>query len=234
MNIKKDLKITVFGDSIGKGVVTDSGKIEIIKDCAVGLFEGGYGVKVDNRSAYGQSLKRLAQKGIIDRFLQTLDHSQKNAVVLELGGNDADFDWKKVGLCPSEDHSPNTGLKEFAALYAEIVNKLINAQVEVVACTIVPIDSERFFNRVIGGLTDKSRVLDFFKGDFNTIHRHQEAFNNEILKVAYASGIRVIDLRQKFLNSLDFDCLMCQDGIHPNEKGHAQIYGAINEFLATA
>ena len=125
MDIKKDLRITVFGDSIGKGIVTDSGKIEIIKDCAVGLFEGGYGVKVDNRSAYGQSLKRLAQKGIIDRFLQTLDRSQKNAVVLELGGNDADFDWKKVGLCPSEDHSPNTGLKEFATLYAEIVNKLI-------------------------------------------------------------------------------------------------------------
>ena len=28
----KDLRITIFGDSIGKGVSTDNGKIEVIKD----------------------------------------------------------------------------------------------------------------------------------------------------------------------------------------------------------
>lgn len=234
MQTVSNLKITVFGDSIGKGVVTDGDKIEIIKENAVGLFEDGYGVKVDNRSAYGQSLKRIAQRGLIDKYIQNLDHSQKNVAVLELGGNDADYDWKMVGLNPEKAHDSNTPLKEFATLYSQAVKKLKGAGVEVVVCTIVPIDSKRFFNRVIGGLTDKSKVLDFFNGDFNTIHRHQEMFNNEILKVAYATGAKVIDLRQKFLSTNTFESFMCLDGIHPNCNGHAQIFNAVNEFLATA
>ena len=230
----ENCKITLFGDSIGKGIVTDNGKLELIKESAVGLFEKGYGVKVDNRSAYGQTLKKIYQRGLIDRYIQTLDRAQKNVAVLELGGNDADFDWKKVGLNPQNEHDANTPIKEFARIYGEILQKLISAKVEVVVCTIVPIDSERFFNRVIGGLTDKSKVLDFFNGDFNTIHRHQEMFNNEILKVAYGYGAKVIDLRQRFLSTNVFESIMCQDGIHPNVDGHAQIFNAVNDFLATA
>lgn len=230
----ENFKITLFGDSIGRGIVTDNGKLELIKESAVGLFESGYGIKIDNRSAYGQSLKKIYQRGLIDRYIQTLDLSQKNVAVLELGGNDADFDWKTVGLHPEMEHDANTPVKEFARIYGEILQKLKRANVEVIVCTIVPIDSKRFFNRVIGGLTDKSRVLDFFNGDFNTIHRHQEMFNNEILKVAYGYGAKVIDLRQKFLSTNTFESFMCQDGIHPNGDGHAQIFSAVNEFLATA
>ena len=43
--MNKEKKITVFGDSIGKGVFTDGGKIEVIKDNAVRLFEDWKGVE---------------------------------------------------------------------------------------------------------------------------------------------------------------------------------------------
>ena len=228
----KNLKITVFGDSIGKGITTDNGKIEKISCGAVELFEKEHSLKVDNRSVYGQSLKRLCKKGIIDKYISELRGDGQEVAVLELGGNDADFDWKKVAEDPTLSHDSQTSIKEFSSLYGETVKKLSGAGVKVVACTIVPIDSERFFNRVIGSLADKSRVLEFFKGDFNTIHRHQEEFNNEILKNAYSHGARVIDLRRSFLLSNDFKGLMCQDGIHPNGQGHEQMYGAIQEFLA--
>ena len=227
-------KITVFGDSIGKGIVTDGGKLEVVQQSAVGLFEDKYQLKVDNRSSYGQSLKRIMQRGLIDKYIEELDTSVRNVAVLELGGNDADFNWKEVASSPSEPHFPKTPLKEFSALYAESVKKLKGAGVKVVACTIVPIDSKRFFNRVIGGITDKQKVLDFFKGDFNTIHRHQEMFNNEILKNAYMAGLSVIDLRREFLDSIEFENLMCQVGIHPNQNGHSRMFGAIDEFLITA
>ena len=227
----KDLKITVFGDSIGRGIVTDNGKMETLSSSAVELFQQKYKIKVANRSVYGQSLKRLCQKGLIDKYISDIDNSDKNVAVLELGGNDADFNWKEVGLAPTCNHAPRTPIKEFASLYSETVKKLTDAGVNVVVCTIVPIDSKRFFNHVIGSLTDKSKVLEYFKGDFNTIHRHQEMFNNEILKIAYSQGAKVIDLRQKFLDTNNFEGLMCLDGIHPNLDGHAQIYSAVNEFL---
>ena len=234
MIIGTNTKITVFGDSIGKGINTDSGKIEVMADNAVGLFEKEFNINVDNRSVYGQSLKRIVERGLVDRYIENIDRSQKNVVVIELGGNDADFNWRQVAENPDVYHGPQTDVKQFSKFYGETIKKLNGAGVKVVVCTIVPIDSERFFNRVIGGLTDKNRVLEFFKGDFNTIHRHQEMFNNEILKNAYSTGSLVIDLRKEFLDTNDFENLMCYDGIHPNAQGHQKIYGAVNEFLLTA
>ena len=84
------LNITVFGDSIGKGISTDNGKIEILKDNAVALIEKEYSLKIDNRSVFGQSLKRITQKGIIEKYLENLEKNENNVVVLELGGNDSD------------------------------------------------------------------------------------------------------------------------------------------------
>ena len=50
-------RITVFGDSIGKGITTDGGKIEILPTYAIKLFEDEYRVKIENNSIYGNSLK---------------------------------------------------------------------------------------------------------------------------------------------------------------------------------
>ena len=233
MELANNTNITVFGDSIGRGITTDNGKIEKLPISMVELFENEYCIKVDNRSSYGQSLKRLYKKGVIDKYINDIDGNKKqNVVVLELGGNDADFNWKMVAENPTINHDSQTPINEFAKLYGETVKNLTKAGVKVVVCTIVPIDSERFFNRVIGSLADKSRVLEFFKGDFNTIHRHQEEFNNEILRNAYTQGAKVIDLRRSFLHTNDFKGLMCQDGIHPNGQGHEQMFSVIKEFLA--
>lgn len=232
MTIDNKTKITIFGDSIGKGINTDGGRIETMSGSAVDLFEKAYGLKVDNRSVYGQSLKRMEQRGLIDKYISSLEPDKRNIAVLEIGGNDADFNWRAVGENPELEHTSQTDIRDFSRMYKDVLQKLNGAGVKAVVCTIVPIDSKRFFNRVIGGLTDKSRVLEFFKGDFNTIHRHQEMFNNEILKNAYSQGATVIDLRQKFLDTNDFEGLMCKDGIHPNLKGHEQMYSAIEEFLA--
>lgn len=231
MKIDKNLKITVFGDSIGKGIFTDGGKPVVMENSAVNLFESSFAINVDNRSVFGQSLKRIIQRNLLERYLSTIDCKERNVVVLELGGNDADFDWQKVAENPADNHGPKTSIREFSSLYKAAIEKLQSAGVKVVVCTIVPIDSKRFFDRVIGGIADKKKVLEFFNGDFNTIHRHQEMFNNEILKNSYSYGLPVIDLREKFLESNDFENLMCLDGIHPNQKGQREIFNAVNEFI---
>ena len=232
MQIDEKLKITVFGDSIGKGIFTDDGKPTVMENSAVNLFKNSFGVDVDNRSVFGQSLKRITQRNQFDRYLSTIDPKERNVAVLELGGNDADFNWREVAKSPMENHGPQTPIKEFSSLYKSTIEKLQAASVKVIVCTIVPIDSKRFFDRVIGGIADKNKVLEFFNGDFNTIHRHQEMFNNEILKNAYSYGLPVIDLREKFLESNRFEELMCLDGIHPNQSGQLEIFHAVNEFIS--
>lgn len=227
-----EYKITVFGDSIGKGIFTDGGKIEIMQGSAVTLFENEYNLKTDNRSAYGQSLKKLSVRNAVDRYLENIDENSNNVVVIELGGNDADFNWTEVAASPNKAHFPKTDVDEFSSLYGEYITRLKDKGVKVIACTIVPISSELYFNNVISKIADGNKVLEFFNGDFNTIHRHQEMFNNEILKNSYRYGVDVIDLRKKFLNSTDFENLMCQDGIHPNAQGQKEIFSAVKEFIS--
>lgn len=224
-------RITVFGDSIGKGIITDGGKIEVLPTYAIKLFENEYGIKIENQSAYGNSLKRLCERGKIDKYIASLDKTVKNVAVIELGGNDADFDWQEVALNPLKDHGPKTDPDEFSRLYKQTLDKLLGAGVEVITCTLPPVCSERYFNGVIKKLADGEKVLEFFRGDKNTIYRHQEMFNNEVIKNSFLKGLGVIDLRQRFLNRNDFESLMCNDGIHPNELGQREIFYAAQKFV---
>lgn len=226
------MKVTVFGDSIGKGVFTDGGKIEVLPNNAVKLFEAWYGIEIDNRSAYGQSLKRLNDRGVIDKYIQSVNPDEDNVLVLELGGNDSDFDWRSVASSPQEEHYPKTRVEEFSSLYGEVLQKCRAAGIRTMACTIVPVSSALYFNNVINRVSDGERVLSFFNGDVNTIHRHQELFNNEILKNAYTCGASVIDLRREFLNTNEFERMMCRDGIHPNALGHARIFDVLKSFAS--
>lgn len=222
--IKK--RITVFGDSIGKGIITEDGKIEFLPTCAIKLYEEKYHIKIENLSAYGNSLKRLCERGKVDKYIASLDSSVKNVAVIELGGNDADFDWKSVAADPFKNHNSKTDIAEFSALYKETLDKLLSAGAEVIPCTLPPVCSERYFNEVITRLADGDKVMQFFKGDANTIYRHQEMFNNEVIKNSFYKGLNVIDLRQRFLSRNDFGSLMCKDGIHPNEDGQREIFYA--------
>ena len=62
-------RITVFGDSIGKGITTDGGRIEVLPTYAIKLFENEYGVKIENLSAFGNSLKRFCERVKIDKYI---------------------------------------------------------------------------------------------------------------------------------------------------------------------
>ena len=43
--------------------------------------------------------------------------------------------------------------------------------------------------------------------------------------------MNVIYLRQRFLNRNDFDSLMCNDGIHPNELGQREMFLAAQKYV---
>ena len=226
-----ELSITLFGDSIGKGVYTDNGRVEIIQNNAVDLLVDNYGLNISNKSVYGLSLKKFFDRGFIDDYLNGLPSDKDNIAVIELGGNDADYDWKSIVNAPTAAHTSKTDITEYREDLTEVVRKLLKAKVKTYLCSIIPISSERYFKNVISKITNAERVLEFFHGDFNTIHRHQEIFNSELLKVAIKNGVDIIDLRTQFLLSNAFEDLICLDGIHPNKEGQYMIYKTVSKML---
>ena len=222
--------ITLFGDSISKGLYLDNKRIKRIEHSAVDILSEEYGIKVDNFSSFGQTLKKCFEKGYFDRYLneRTNEH---DTLVIELGGNDSDYNWEEAAQSPFEEHLPNTPLNEFESILDTLIKKLKKNGVSPVFLSLPPVDSQRYFKNVICGRADGERVMQFLCGDVTNIARHQETYNTAILKKALENGCEFIDFRTEFLLMIDFlDCLS-DDGIHPNQKGHEAIAKIIGKRL---
>jgi lysophospholipase L1-like esterase len=214
------MRTVVFGDSVAKGIVTVKGKIETIKDNAVKLVSNYFGQEIDNISLYGQTLKRIYDKKIVDKYLDSVNQSEQVYAVFSLGGNDSDYDWKKVSENPYIAHSPKTPLEDFERMLIETIDKLTNRGVTVVLTTIIPLDSQSYFDNVISKMGDPEKMMIFLENDVENISRHQEMYSQAILRCAMKTGCTVLDIRKKMSFLEDANAYMCTDGVHPNEKGY--------------
>ena len=55
----------------------------------------------------------------------------------------------------------------------------------------------------------------------------QEMYNMKVLLLAQKLHVPVVDIRSAFLAQHGYQALLCEDGIHPNRKGHRFIYKTI-------
>lgn len=226
-------KITLFGDSIPKGYTTKRGKIEKVREDAVTRLESHYGVKVENRSAYGLTLDKLYERGTVDKFIAEGSGELRTAVFC-IGGNDSDYDWRAVAADPDGEHHSKTPLDKFKRELDELIVKLQSADITVLLTNLPPVDSKRYFDKVISKIADGEQVLRFFKGDLTNINRHQEGYNLAIMEAAVKNGCRLIDIRSPFLLQIDYLSNYSDDGIHPNEAGHRIIAESVMRFIDTS
>lgn len=222
------MKIVVFGDSVAKGIITENGTIKSAPKSAVEWIEDKLGISIDNRSYYGQTIKRLMDKGIVERYIESVPENEKNRIaIISLGGNDSDYDWKEVEKNPLFAHPSKTTYEEFIQCYDQLIHQLRKHGFKVILCTLFPIISKRFYDHVISQIADPKAIMEFFGGDVETIGRHQEAFNLAVMKVAEENHCPILDGRTSFLRLRSYPELVCTDGIHPNEKG----YQVLSEVL---
>lgn len=225
-------RVAVFGDSISKGIVTSGNKLHRIDANAVSLIADEYGYEVVDFSRYGQTLKRICERNLIEKFIEGADGSGEEYAVFCIGGNDADYDWRAVSQSPGEDHHPFTQPEEFAKLLDDGVDKLLHAGVKVILTILPPVDSKRYFDNVICNIADGERVLEFFGGDVTNIARSQEVYNYAIIRCAHEHSCPIIDLRTGFLLDRRYLDKYCADGAHPNEEGHRFMAEQVVKSLA--
>ena len=60
-------------------------------------------------------------------------------------------------------------------------------------------------------------------GDEIYIYRWHEMYNAAICDLSNSMKIPMIDIRSAFLVKRDYSDYLCEDGIHPNERGHKLI-----------
>lgn len=220
--------VCMIGDSISKGVVFDSvmRKYILLKDNFVNMLKGSTNISVKNYSLFGCTVTKGLE--ILRRHKDEICNYDYTA--LEFGGNDCDFDWAQVSAAPEKEHLPKTPVDDFERKYLSLISKIKEYGGHPVILSLPPIDAKRYFAWISHNLNPKN-ILSWL-GDIDFIYRWHEMYNLATCRLAKKCGVPYIDISSAFLEKTNYRDLICEDGIHPNKKGHELICKTIYDTIS--
>lgn len=220
--------ICIFGDSIMKGVIFDAikGRYIFLKNSFLNILGmRNSNIKVDNYAKFGCTI--TVGRKLIEKHAAELPGYEYTA--LEFGGNDCDFDWKAISENPDAIHIPKTPIDVFEMNYSDIIDRVASTGSKPVLFSLPPLNARRYFSWISRGL-NADNILHWL-GDEEHIYRWHEMYNLAVLKLAAVKDVTLIDIRRAFLETRNYLTLLCEDGIHPNEAGHALISEVIRKSV---
>lgn len=223
LNIKQ---VGLWGDSIMKGILWNRECQKYRHSCVYAAESAAeeLGLTLENHAKMGCT----STKGLTLLKKQLEKNDAPSAALIEFGGNDSDFHWNEIALEPNGIHQPNTPPDVFEAQMRSMIAYLRAKGIYPVLTTLVPNHAERYFSFITRDGLNGDHILQWL-GDVQHIYRWHESYHARIEKIAREEKCMVIGLRDAFLDYWHYEDLLCDDGIHPNERG----YRLIEEVLCT-
>lgn len=216
-----------MGDSITKGVVlTGDGNYSVLDNSFVGLLRKHNNIDIDNLGKFGCTISFAHH--ITDHYPEKI--SSSDYTILEYGGNDCDFYWKRIALDPTGEHQPKTKLEEFRREFVKLIEKVRALGSRPIILSLPPIESKEYFDFFSRKMNDEQRdnILGWMGGEVEAISRWHDSYNQVLFGVASETSTPILDITKPFSNYSDgWRSLLCQDGIHPNSEGHRLIASSI-------
>lgn len=225
--MKSIQSVTVWGDSVMRGVVFDEekGKYTLLPESGAAKASRALGLELNNRSRMGCTVTKGLS--IMQKDLQS-DLSSEVALI-EFGGNDCDYNWEEVAARPEDAHQPKTPLILFENQLTDMVQLSRQKGMTPVMMTLPPIHAQRYFDFFTRSGLHKDNILKWL-GDVEFIYRWHERYNAAVVRVAQKCSCLLADVREVFLGQWHYEDWLCVDGIHPNAKGHAAIDAVLEDF----
>lgn len=227
--MKFNSQIQIFGDSILKEVMLDNSNQHyyLPKEPSSTKLEKLLSIHIKNNSRFGCTITKGYKQ-----LVRALDKGLNcDTVLLGYGGNDCDYNWNEVAENPNKEHLPNTPLNKFEQIYRNMIKKLKENGIEPLMMSLPPINAKNYFSWITREGISKENILAFL-GDVQMIYRFQELYSNTVVKIAHETSTMLVDVRSSFLNKRNYSELICDDGIHPSEKGYNLIKQTFYEFAS--
>ena len=222
------MNVTVYGDSILKGVLLDNGKYVINRIWEMQLAEM-FHLTIRNCARFGCTIQKMLPQ--IRRDSQE-KRKEEEIAVLELGGNDCDYNWSAISCDPDEIYECKTPPEEFLNRYREAVQLIRNSGRTPVLMTLPPIHSERYLSFICRNGLSRKNILHWL-GDVDAIYRWQDRYSVMVEQVAKEEKAQLIDLRKAFpKDAKELEPFLCDDGIHPSRLGQKLIFDTLCAALA--
>ena len=225
-------KVIALGDSLTKGVIlSEAYKYTLAENSYMDIISRELGLQVVNYGRFGSTVGTGIT--MLERHMNEIASSEYTFI--EYGGNDCDFDWKKIADCPFGDYVPNTSLEDFKTKFFELIARIRELGSIPVIVSLPPIISSTYFEFFSRNMSEqqKNSVINWLGGDTGIITRWHESYNRVLFMIAKETETPIIDITTAFDTYRgDLRALFCADGIHPNEKGHKLIASTIiNSYL---
>lgn len=221
-------KISIYGDSIMKGIVVEEGiKYRPTMGKYIKEIEQDYHLTIKNKARFGMT----APQGF--EMLKKDMSAGENAdyALIAFGGNDCNFIWQEVSENPEATHTPATVLDKFKETYHGIIKTLSKNSVKPVLMTLPPIDSQKYLDFLARIGNNASNLLKWL-GDCNMIYRFHELYSDAVAKIALQTDSLLVDVRSRFLDNHRFSDLISIDGIHLAPEGYRLLVGTLQDFIA--
>lgn len=222
----KITNIGLFGDSIFKGIQLNpiNKKYYVNNNIDLEMISKKYSLQVKNYSSFGCTVTKGF--GLLKKRLEK--SIECDAIIMDYGGNDCDYNWKAISEDPKGEHTPNTPIELFTQTYYTIIHTLKKKGVLPILTTLPPLEPQKFFEWFCKDL-NKSNII-MWLGEIKNIYFHQENYSKLIEKIALETKVPLIDLRDAFLKSGNVNDLLCEDGTHPNTMGQKIITSSFTNF----
>jgi Lysophospholipase L1 and related esterases len=224
--LEKMLNIGLYGDSILKGIQVNpiNKKYYVSKNINLEMLSEKYPLQIKNYSSFGCTVTKGEK--LLNKMLDT--NIACDAIVMDYGGNDCDYNWKAISEDPKGNYLPNTPIELFKETYSRIIDTLKNKGILPILTTLPPLEPQKFFNWFCKDL-NQNNILAWL-GEVKHIYDHQESYSKIIEEIALEKQVQLVDLRGDFLKLGDVDQLLCEDGTHPNTLGQKVIVSSFNNF----
>ena len=220
------INIGLYGDSILKGIQINPSnkKYYVNNNIDLKILTEKYFMQIQNYSSFGCTVTK--GRNVLKKRLDT--NNVYDAVIMDYGGNDCDYNWRAISENPEGSYLPNTPLDVFKTTYCDLINTLKSKGILPILTTLPPLDPQRFFDWFCKDLNTKN-ILKWL-GDIKNIYYHQEEYSKVIEKIAADEQVPLIDLRADFLSNGNVSDLLCEDGTHPNTSGQKVIAASLANF----
>lgn len=212
------MKITVFGDSVLKGVITTpqtTSLFDVTENDSLSLAQKELDFELDNRSIYGNVITKGQTK--FNKWLEKSGWS--DICIIEFGDNDSDYDWPPISQNPDAQYDFKTPLPDYLRILKEMTGTCKEHKILPLLVSAPAIIPERWIESISKGL-NKDNILKFLAGDINKLSKNQEVYYKALKVFATENQINFIDMREALYNQENYPDLICMDGIHPTEKGY--------------
>lgn len=225
--LDKMINIGLYGDSILKGIQINPVNKKYIVDnnIDVRMLIEKYSIQIKNYSSFGCTVTK--GRNLLNKRLET--NTGWDAIVMDYGGNDCDYNWRAISENPEGDYSPNTPIELFKETYCDIIDTLKKKGILPILTTLPPLEPKNFFDWFCKDL-NKENILKWL-GEVKNIYYHQENYSRVIEEIALKKQVPLVDIRGEFMTSGDIHTLLCEDGTHPNTSGQKVIASAFNKFV---